>query len=35
MITNLQTRISFLEDVLTRIENIKKIKEDYHENATT
>ncbi|MFP5438119.1 MAG: hypothetical protein ACLGH8_10055 [Bacteroidia bacterium] len=32
MITNLQTRISFLEDVLTQIENIKKIKEDYHEN---
>lgn len=34
MITNLQTRISFLEDVLTQIENIKKIKEDYHENNT-
>lgn len=32
MITNLQTRISFLEDVLTQIENIKKIKENYHEN---
>lgn len=34
MITNLQTRISFLEEVLTRIENIKKIKENYHENTT-
>jgi uncharacterized protein YsxB (DUF464 family) len=32
MITNLQTRISFLEEVLTKIENIKKIKETYHEN---
>ena len=32
MITNLQTRISFLEDVLMKIENIKKIKETYHEN---
>lgn len=32
MITNLQTRISFLEDVLVKIENIKKIKESYHEN---
>ena len=32
MITNLQTRISFLEDVLARIEKIKKIKESYHEN---
>lgn len=32
MITNLQTRISFLEDVLVKIENIKKIKETYHEN---
>lgn len=32
MITNLQIRISFLEDVLTQIENIKKIKENYHEN---
>ena len=31
MITNLQTRISFLEEVLTRIENIKKIKENYNE----
>lgn len=35
MITNLQTRISFLEEVLTHIENIKKIKENYHENTTT
>lgn len=32
MITNLQTRVSFLEDVLTQIENIKKIKNNYHEN---
>jgi galactokinase/mevalonate kinase-like predicted kinase len=32
MITNLQTRISFLEEVLTQIENIKKIKQNYHEN---
>jgi hypothetical protein len=32
MITNLQTRVSFLEEVLTRIENIKKIKNNYHEN---
>lgn len=32
MITNLQKRISFLEEVLNRIENIKKIKENYHEN---
>ncbi|MFP9113639.1 hypothetical protein ACLI1A_06835 [Flavobacterium sp. RHBU_3] len=32
MITNLQTRISFLEEVLTQIENIKKLKETYHEN---
>lgn len=32
MITNLQTRISFLEEVLTQIENIKKLKENYHEN---
>lgn len=31
MITNLQTRISFLEEVLTHIENIKKIKENYNE----
>ncbi len=35
MITNLQTRISFLEDVLTKIENIKKLKENYHENTQT
>jgi hypothetical protein len=35
MITNLQTRISFLEDVLTKIENIKKLKENYHENSNT
>lgn len=32
MITNLQKRISFLEEVMTRIENTKKIKESYHEN---
>jgi uncharacterized membrane protein YhiD involved in acid resistance len=32
MIINLQTRISFLEDVLVKIENIKKIKENYHED---
>ena len=32
MITNFQTRISFLEDVLVKIENVKKIKESYHEN---
>jgi hypothetical protein len=32
MITNLQIRISFLEEVMTRIENIKKIKENYNEN---
>jgi hypothetical protein len=35
MITNLQTRISFLEDVLEKIENIKKLKENYHENNNT
>ncbi|WP_294824959.1 hypothetical protein [uncultured Flavobacterium sp.] len=35
MITNLQTRISFLEDVLTKIENIKKLKENYHDNSQT
>ena len=35
MITNLQTRISFLEDVLTKIENIKKIKANYHEDTQT
>lgn len=32
MITNLQTRITFLEEVMTQIENIKKLKENYHEN---
>ncbi len=32
MITNMQTRISFLEDVLVKIEDIKKIKESYHED---
>ncbi|NDI98878.1 anti-sigma factor [Flavobacterium sp. LaA7.5] len=32
MITNLQTRISFLEEVLIQIENAKKIKDKYHEN---
>ena len=32
MITNLQTRITFLQEVLDRIESIKKIKENYHEN---
>lgn len=32
MITNLQARISFLEGVLVKIENIKKIKENYHED---
>jgi hypothetical protein len=32
MITNLQTRISFLEEVMTRIENIKKFKENRNEN---
>ncbi|WP_297334444.1 hypothetical protein [Flavobacterium sp.] len=32
MITNLQTRISFLEEVLIQIENIKKIKDNYNEN---
>ncbi|MXN89859.1 hypothetical protein GR160_01350 [Flavobacterium sp. Sd200] len=35
MITNLQTRIKFLEKVMVQIENIKKIKENYHENHTT
>ncbi|OIQ22089.1 MAG: hypothetical protein BM557_01545 [Flavobacterium sp. MedPE-SWcel] len=33
MITNLQIRISFLEEVLIRIENIKKIKNKHYENA--
>lgn len=32
MVTNLQTRIAFLEEVLIKIENIKTIKEKYHEN---
>lgn len=32
MITNLQVRITFLEKVLAQIENIKKIKENHHEN---
>lgn len=32
LIINLQTRISFLEEVLTRIENTKKLKEKYHES---
>lgn len=32
MITNLQIRISFLEEVLVKIENIKKIKQNYHED---
>ncbi|MEL1243123.1 hypothetical protein AAEO56_02520 [Flavobacterium sp. DGU11] len=35
MITNLQTRISFLEDVLVKIENIKKLKQNYNENNQT
>jgi DNA-directed RNA polymerase beta' subunit len=34
MITNLQVRITFLEKVLVQIENIKKIKENHHENNT-
>lgn len=33
MITNLQVRITFLEKVLAQIENIKKIKENHHENT--
>ena len=33
MITNLQIRISFLEEVLIKIENIKKIKDKHYENA--
>ncbi|AXG74826.1 anti-sigma factor [Flavobacterium arcticum] len=32
MITNLQTRISFLERVLTQIENTQKIKNRHYEN---
>jgi len=35
MIINLQTRISFLQNVETQIENIKKIKANYHENSTS
>ena len=35
MLTILQTRISFLEDVLIKIENIKKIKANYHEDTQT
>jgi uncharacterized protein YsxB (DUF464 family) len=34
MITNLQTRIRFLEEVMANIENIKKLKEQHHENKT-
>jgi mannitol-specific phosphotransferase system IIBC component len=34
MITNLQVRMTFLEKVLTQIENIKKIKENHHESTT-
>ncbi len=34
MIVNLQTRISFLEEVSTQIENIKQIKANYHEKNT-
>lgn len=33
MIINLQTRISFLEEVLNRIENVKKLKENYNESS--
>ena len=32
MITNFQTRINLLQDVLTQIEEIKKLKNDSHEN---
>lgn len=35
MITNLQTRISFLEEVLIKIENTKKLKQNYHEKNKT
>lgn len=35
MITNLQTRISFLEEVLIRIENTKKLKQNYYEKNKT
>ena len=34
MITNLQTRISFLENVAIQIEKIKQIKSNYHEKNT-
>jgi hypothetical protein len=34
MIVNLQTRISFLEEVALQIENIKQIKANYHEKNT-
>ncbi|WP_306350356.1 anti-sigma factor [Flavobacterium sp. '19STA2R22 D10 B1'] len=34
MITNLQTRVTFLEEVLLRIEMTNKIKEKQHENKT-
>lgn len=34
MITNLQTRIRFLEEVMANIENIKKLKEKHDENKT-
>ncbi|RZJ63717.1 MAG: DUF4179 domain-containing protein [Flavobacterium sp.] len=32
MITNMQTRISFLEEVLVQIDNIKTLKQKYNEN---
>jgi hypothetical protein len=32
MVTNLQTRIAFLQEVLIQIENIKKINQNYHES---
>ncbi len=34
MITNLQTRITFLQEVMQQIETIKKIKADYHGKNT-
>jgi DNA-directed RNA polymerase beta' subunit len=34
MITNLQTRISFLEDVLIQVENTKNLKEKFNDNKT-
>ena len=34
MITNLQTRVSFLQKVQAQIQNIKKIKAIYHEKTT-